>query len=549
MKKYNICVKTAFAAFAVALSACSSDNDIVENNPTNPETPVANNTMTFTASMDAGNVTRTNFNSNYTIWAAGDKIKIVNTAGSSTADASGLLNNGVFNIIEHDGYTKEEVFTGTAIQSKGTSEDKFFALYPSSTSGTVMSDSTVRIKGTLPAVQTAKKDTYNQAYHFMTAFSKSSTFAFKNVCALLKITLSNSNISRIKVVANPTLTNIYDQKFNYNYISGGFSAIVSKTDGTTSNIAAHPDGGTRETYVELRAEGDAGTATTVIKDGTYYMVVLPASLPNGFTLLLEKSDGSVIYQRVATKLKSFDRNEMYDLGEYDCSSTPTSMTALTNVVDLDLPSGTLWATKNIDKNGAFVNEEKDYGDYFCWGYDNCDVTTSLSYGAPSTWDKTLYTDNDMAYSHDSRYSMPIFAQISEFYNHFPDEYKETEVEEHEETSWFSTKMVRDAAWAKFTAPTGTTRYIYLPYAGNYTAGVSQNKNTQGRYWSRTHPSDWGNGWGDAAGLFFKENSTYGVPILTTGGLGSSSDFQDDANAGCSIRPVATNIKIAPVKSK
>ena len=35
MKNYNICIKTALTVFAVALSACSSDNDIVDNNSTN----------------------------------------------------------------------------------------------------------------------------------------------------------------------------------------------------------------------------------------------------------------------------------------------------------------------------------------------------------------------------------------------------------------------------------------------------------------------------------------------------------------------------------
>lgn len=556
MRNYNISVKTAFAVLAVALSACSSDNDITENNPVNPETPVSNSEqMTFSVSMDAGNETRTVFNGNNTIWEAGDQIRVMNRATITASGQSNYSWYGNFDIVKQSGtFTKEEVFTGTRIKSNGDGTDCFYAFYPSSSKlGYWDENDNGAMNGVLDAQQTAIAGSFDQSLHLMTAFSNNTTFAFKNVCALLRITLSNSNIRRIKVVANPSLTNAYAQDFTYTYISGAFSALVNKNDGTTtddngeSTVTENTNNKNRLTYVELHA-GDK-TATTKIEDGTYYMVVLPATLNNGFTLLFEKYDGTTIYQRVNNKKQKFERNQVYDLGTYNCSSLPSDMVALTNVVDLDLPSGTLWATKNIDKNGAFVNEEKDYGDYFCWGYDNCDVTTSLSYGAPSTWDKTLYTDNDMAYSHDSRYSMPIFAQISEFYNHFPDEYKETEVEEHEETSWFSTKMVRDAAWAKFTAPTGTTRYIYLPYAGNYTAGVSQNKNTQGRYWSRTHPSDWGNGWGDAAGLFFKENSTYGVPILTTGGLGSSSDFQDDANAGCSIRPVATNIKIAPVKSK
>ena len=65
MRKYNINVKTAIAVFAIVLSACSSDNDIVDNNSTNQEKPVTNKTMSFRASMD-GETTRTYFNGNST---------------------------------------------------------------------------------------------------------------------------------------------------------------------------------------------------------------------------------------------------------------------------------------------------------------------------------------------------------------------------------------------------------------------------------------------------------------------------------------------------
>lgn len=63
MRKYNINVKAALAVFAIVLSACSSDNDIVDNNSNNQEKTDANKSMTFYASMD-GITTRTDFNSN-----------------------------------------------------------------------------------------------------------------------------------------------------------------------------------------------------------------------------------------------------------------------------------------------------------------------------------------------------------------------------------------------------------------------------------------------------------------------------------------------------
>ena len=133
MRKYNFSVKTALAVFAVALSACSSDNDIVDNNSNNQEKTAANKSMTFHASMD-GITTRTNFNSNSTIWAEGDQIRILNLATITAPDQSGYPTNGYFTLDTHTGgYTKEETFTGTKIQSNGDGTDRFYAYYPHST--------------------------------------------------------------------------------------------------------------------------------------------------------------------------------------------------------------------------------------------------------------------------------------------------------------------------------------------------------------------------------------------------------------------------------
>ena len=140
---------------------------------------------------------------------------------------------------------------------------QFYAYYPSSSFDT---DNEV-MTGNIPTVQTPTNGTYPQTLHYMTAYSTNSTFKFKNVCALLKITLTNNTtISRIKVVANPTLTNLYDQQFNYTNIAGGFTATIG-SDGTATTTAT----GTKNTYVELRAAGDNGKAKTPLGNGTFYI--------------------------------------------------------------------------------------------------------------------------------------------------------------------------------------------------------------------------------------------------------------------------------------
>ena len=537
MRNYNISVKTAFAVLAVALSACSSDNDITENNPVNPETPVSNSEqMTFSVSMDAGNETRTVFNGNNTIWEAGDQIRVMNRATITASGQSNYSWHGYFDIVKQSGtFTKEEVFTGTRIKSNGDGTDCFYAFYPSSSKlGYDDANDKGAMNGVLDAQQTAIAGSFDKSLHLMTAFSNNTTFAFKNVCALLRITLSNSNIRRIKVVANPSLKNAYAQNFTYTYISGAFSALVNKNDGTTTDdngettITENPNNKNRLTYVELHA-GDK-TATTKIEDGTYYMVVLPATLKNGFTLLFETYDGNTIYQRVNNKTQKFERNQVYDLGTYNCSSLPSDMVALTNVVDLDLPSGTLWAKTNVASDGSFVSSETTIGDYFSFG--KTSVWDFATYWAakPTLSDKTLQAADDVAYSHDNKYCMPIFAQIYEFYYHFSN----------------ADKASTTSSGARFTAPTGTGRTIWLPYTGHYNGIGYKQDAGRAEYWSRTS-SDEGS-WQNSQALILAESTVSGKKVPEIASPGGGGDYwRDNAYTGRCIRPVATNTKIAPIK--
>ena len=546
MRKYNINVKAALAVFAIVLSACSSDNDIVDNNSNNQEKTDANKSMTFHASMD-GITTRTDFNSNNTVWAQGDKISILNTA--SVPKESKRDSQADFTISKGVG-TKEATFTGGPIRANGNNADNFYAFYPATTLST--SNNTIKASASVPTVQTAIDGSYDQSLHFMSAYSTNSTFNFKNVCSLIKITLTNNtSVCRVKVVANPTLTNMYDQQFNYTSITGNFDATIG-SDGIASVSATDA----KSTYVELRAKGDDGTAKKVIGNGTFYMVVLPANITNGFTLLFEKTNGT-IYQRISTKVTKFERNKMYDLGSFDCSGTPNGMTELTNVVDLDLPSGTIWATKNLNsKNGllsdpvilGFTSSETDDGGYFSFGKESVWTVGGYAASKPGLDESTLKNAYDPAYSYASfnhKYCMPIYAQMYEFYNHFSNDYKQSFISR--------TLGVATDGYAVFTAPTGTGRTITLPYTGHYMgASVRKNHYTHISYWSRTAQDQGANlnplDWASSYCLETEEKTVNGkkVPEQVNAGGGGNA-WVDDAYTGRAIRPVATNIKIAPIK--
>ena len=547
MKNYNICIKTALAVFAVALSACSSDDDIADNNSNSQEKPVTNKTMTFRATMDDGSgsnskATRTDFNGNNTIWATDDNIYIQNKA--SVPDETDRPAYAEFGITDGVG-TKEADFSGGPIRANmdGTS-DQFYAYYPSSSFDT----NREVMAGNIPTVQTATDGTYPQTLHYMTAYSTNSTFNFKNVCALLKITLTNNTtISRIKVVANPTLTNLYDQQFNYTNIAGGFTATIG-SDGTATTTAT----GTKNTYVELRAAGDNGKAKTPLGNGTFYMVVLPAAI-NGFTLILEDKDGNV-YQRINSSVTSFVRNKMYNLGSYDCTSATSlqnsKLTALGNdVVDLDLPSGTIWCKKNTKTRSetsylglipittyyvdGFVANESDYGDYYSWGKTHVTSALGVTYSLPDldSNNTTLKGDADGVYAYDHQYCLPVYAQMYEFYNHLTDRTIVTE---------------NSNKCAKFTSSTG--RSILIPYAGYYYSTRLVSKNEQARYWSRTYTGYTGV-WPTRVHYAYDLDLkiTNNVPEVDTHDvIFGARSWYDKGEAGRSFRPVVTNVQIAEV---
>lgn len=537
MKKYNLCVKTALAVFAMALSACSSDNDIVDNNPTNQEKPVTGKVMTFHASMDDDNATRTTFNSNSTVWATGDAISILNNATVTGEDK--LDSYAEFGIVASGVGSKQADFSGGPIKANGNDKDDFYAFYPSSS----FDSNKKKMVGNIPTLQIATADNYDQTLHFMTAHSTNSNFNFKNVCALLKITLTDnptdedSNpVCRVKVVANPTLSAMNAQDFTYTSIAGNFVATVNN-DGTATTTSTEA----KKTFVELRAASDNGTAKTSLGNGTFYMVVLPATISNGFTLLLEKKDGT-IYQRINTKVTSFDRNQMYNLGTYNCSSTLTGMTSLGNdVVDLDLPSGTIWCKKNVTKTGTwgsskvngFASAETEYGDYFSWG--RTYFTGRTLYGStPNHPDYTLENQYDAVYSYNQKYCMPIYAQAFELANG---------------TYESKTSSTSGNGGARFTTATG--RSIFLPYGGHYYStatsliGGASGNGSEGNYWSRTYygvatVNDF------AYCLDLKHDNN--IPILDDHtGWDLAVEWADNVITGRLIRPVITNIKIAPIK--
>lgn len=392
---------------AMLFAACTSENDSFVENTETSETPAENVSETshvvFSATTDEGdNITRATFKNLVMGWESGDQISVI-PHKQTTKDktyANPTMSAVSFDVKEFGGtYNQSAKFEGTisetiddvywAVYTKNTTKD--YKTSSSRTDGGIFANprythvnTTDNFSGQIPYAQTvlAGKEVDETAM-YMTASTtvEDKKFLFKNLTALLKINIKSGDgttgkkVKYVRFVANDTSAKL----------TGTFTATI----GTEGVAAVTP--GTTNNSVLLQANGDA-------LNGTYYISVLPATLNDGFKILLETectNYSQEIYVRKSSGTITLNRNEIVDLGSYDATATTTSNgvkgiknSFISDVVDLDFPSATLWSAKNIagdyvtDAEGnktlfvdaagnkkAFVDNVKDFGQYYCWGED------------------------------------------------------------------------------------------------------------------------------------------------------------------------------------
>ena len=175
-------------------------------------------------------------------------------------------------------------------------------------------------------------------------------------------------------------------------------------------------------------------------------------------------------------------------------------------VDLDLPSGTLWATMNV---GAEYPE--DYGNYYAWGetkaYGEEDTSNAhnYSYNGNSSYKKTYYNMSTYKWRNDSysygesfskyntsssygtvdnkkvleladdaayvnwgeNWRMPTHAEMQELYNN---------------CTWTWTSMNGKNGY-KVSSKKDSSKYIFLPATGYRDNGLLRYDGSNGHYWS------------------------------------------------------------------
>lgn len=152
-------------------------------------------------------------------------------------------------------------------------------------------------------------------------------------------------------------------------------------------------------------------------------------------------------------------------------------------VDLGLPSGLKWAKCNI---GA--KKETDYGDYFMWGSTepnnntNCNWSTAPFNNGSSSYNSSYFSsvkdtvcpNGILAKEYDvaaqvmgGNWRMPTKAEFQELFNNTTNE-------------WTQLNGVNGR---KFTSKTDTTKYIFIPAAGNRSKNNMTLLGSTGNVWS------------------------------------------------------------------
>lgn len=294
--------------------------------------------MTFHATAEQSNA-KTHLNGSAIYWNEGDKIGVFTTSSETSYE---------FEVENIDGTQAD--FSGLAQNSNA-----YIGLYPydefSTISGTTITTS-------LPSLQTAVAGSFDPKANIMTAYSDDTDFDFKNVCAYLKVT-SPYNCTSIQIISNGD-----------RMISGLFSADIT-TDGTPSIITPLPladqDIYNRMGSKYIRLYGN------IQQDSVYYIAILPGTLDGGFTIKFWGVSGDAnanrSYNSTLSTSYTLDRKVIYPLN--NLANTPEDHIVPDGAVDLGLPSGTLWATKNIGANSS-----TDFGYFFKFGDNNAFSSTA-----------------------------------------------------------------------------------------------------------------------------------------------------------------------------
>lgn len=156
-------------------------------------------------------------------------------------------------------------------------------------------------------------------------------------------------------------------------------------------------------------------------------------------------------------------------------------------VDLGLPSGLKWANMNL---GA--TSETDYGDYYMWGStkpntaDECNWTNAPFNNGDSNYDEEYFTSHKLEWLDDKDNLKSEYDAVYKATNgmaRMPTRDDFQELLENTEDEWIINFNGTGVNGRKFISKTDTSKYIFIPAAGNCYYGSVLDVGYYGYVWS------------------------------------------------------------------
>ena len=199
---------------------------------------------------------------------------------------------------------------------------RYIALYPLENGGKHNEGS---VSLTLPAVQNYKQGSFGEGAFPMLAVSSSNSLSFKNLCAVLKVSMTGRySVQSITFIANDEGMAVSGQ------------ASVSTANPEAPALVMEGGGSPKVQLVVPEVKLSEQTATD------FYIVVPPGTYKRGITLKIKTSEGTVT-RSTDTDLV-FKRSELRAIPAFECSGAQIDPT--------DLPDNTIWYKT---ENGQPVN--------------------------------------------------------------------------------------------------------------------------------------------------------------------------------------------------
>lgn len=421
-------------AMALGFVACSNDDDIIEQ-------PVVtlpqDNKMTVSAIV-SDEITRTALgDGNSVVWSEGDSI---------------MIGGQKFTLQSGKGTTKGE-FTGTTLANG--EYDVFY--------GVSVSDGSKSISD-VQTYNSAKKIADAPMYARVTVTNGvAGPIKFTNLCGLIKLTIKEGSapktIKRITISSSSAMAGEFDITGNAAVIKNSFSYD----------------------FMALNCGGAGVEIGSVAKD---FYIAVPQNSYTHFDITLLAADNtvctkavnantSIVVQRTKITNVSFKAEGFVNPGEF---------------VDLGLPSGTKWATKNV---GA--DDSKSIGNYYTWGnitsYNSDKLGWGTNYGFGFQRSLTKYCTNSDYGEVDNKIALEDVDDVA--FNHkdwghaWRVPTKEEIQELIDECTWERTLTGGNNGYFTIKGPNGNS--IELPLTSYYNGTNKKLQTSAGyaNYWTRS----------------------------------------------------------------